>query len=282
MSLATGPFGIEYNPAPRDDDKSPVVGRLVAVVVLVAAVSLGATLVKRWRASSGEEPSVPAAPSPPPAPAAPAAPPVAPAVAQQPGIDRRPPRARNLLMKLEKAEAAGDVVMCISTIEQLRALPGEPVADIDDSLARRLGGLNLAWLFDLHNAQWVKEVKVKPGDSATRIARETASTLASLRRLNGSIDLDRLRAGAKLLVMNQPRFNLVVHRRMRTADLQLNGKFFKRYDLTSAVSGGPGVFESQGNLRQLLAENGVWLALADRSELELLMPKGSSVSISEL
>ena len=172
--------------------------------------------------------------------------------------------------------------MCVSTIEQLRALPGEPVADIDDRLARRLGELNVRWLFELKNAQWVKEVAVKSGDSATRIARENASTLASLRRLNPETDVERLRAGAKVLVMNQPRFNLVVHKRTRTADLQLNGKFFRRYDLRDAVGGEPGAHVSSGNLRQLLADNGVWFNRDDRSELELLMPKGSSLTISEL
>ena len=304
MSLAKGPFGIEYNPRPLDDG-SPAVRRIVAVVVLVAAVSLCTTLVRRWRARPVEEPPAPApaqqpasaangggaaapanpgnpAPSPAPGASASAPPPAPPPVAQQTEIDRRPPRVRNLLLKLEKAEAAGDVVMCVSTIEQLRALPGQPAADIDDRLARRLGELNVRWLFELRNPQWVETVKVKSGDNATRIVREHGSTLASMKRLNGAADLNRLRAGATVAVMRSPRFNLVVHRRTRTADLQLNGKFFKRYDLRDAVSGEPGAHRLQGQLRQLLAEQGVWFNLADRDELETLMPRGSDLTISEM
>jgi len=295
MSFATGRFGIEYNPD-AGDEKSPVPGRIIALVVAAAAVSLAVTVVKRVRARSDDVPPPPPAQAQPSQALPPAIPggggPVPPGVeATYPrgetvstpgGIDRRPPRVRNLLLKLEKAEASQDVAMCVSTIEQLRALPGEPVADIDDRLARRLGELNVKWLFELKNAQWVKEVTVKSGDSATRIARENASTLASLRRLNPKTDVERLRAGAKVLVMNQPRFNLVVHKRTRTADLQLNGKFFKRYDLRDAVGGAPGAHVSSGNLRQLLADNGVWFNRDDRSEIELLMPKGSSLTISEL
>lgn len=295
MSFATGRFGIEYNPDARDE-RSPAPGRIIALVVAAAAVSLAVTVVKRVRARSDDDsppPPVQTQTSQPPPPATPGGnTPLPPGVetgdprgygASTPGgIERRPPRVRNLLLKLEKAEASQDVAMCVSTIEQLRALPGEPVADIDDRLARRLGELNVKWLFELKNAQWVKEVTVKSGDSATRIARENASTLASLRRLNPKTDVERLRTGAKVLVMNQPRFNLVVHKRTRTADLQLNGKFFKRYDLRDAVGGAPGAQVSSGNLRQLLADNGVWFNRDDRSEIELLMPKGSSLTISEL
>jgi hypothetical protein len=195
-------------------------------------------------------------------------------------LAKRPVKVRNLLMRLEEAERRRDVEMAVSTIEQLRALPGSPAADLDNVLARRLGDLNMKWLFVLKNAQWVKEVTVKRGDSASRIASENGSTLASLSRLNGG-SVDRVIIGSKLRVMNHPRFNLVVHRRSRTADLQLNGKFFKRYDLSSPVTGADGAYEISGRIRQFWTERGISFSMKDRAELEMLLPKGAAVLVSE-
>ncbi len=285
MSLAVGPYGIEYDPR-SSDERSPALAWLVAIVVVAALVSLVATVVGRVRSRAAEEPPAEAAPATahekpsaeaPPEPEEPPPPPI-----EVSAAERRPPKVQNLLLRLKEAEKMRDVEMSISTIEQIRALPGLPAADIDDELARRLGALNVKWLFELKNAQWVADVKVKAGDSATRIARENASTLASFRRLNESVDADKLRIGATVKVMKHPRFNLVVHIRTRTADLQLNGKFFKRYDLRDVVTGAPGAYESEGNLRQLLAEKGVWFNRDDRTELETLLPKGASLTISEL
>jgi hypothetical protein len=138
----------------------------------------------------------------------------------------------------------------------------------------------MRWLFVLKNAQWVKEVAVKRGDSASRIASENGSTLASLAKLNGG-DVERLVVGSKVRVMNHPRFNLVVHRRSRTADLQLNGKFFKRYDLASPVTGEDGAYEIPVRVRQFWKERGILFSMKDRAELEMLLPRGAAVLVSE-
>ncbi|MBQ5795815.1 MAG: hypothetical protein IIW14_07480, partial [Kiritimatiellae bacterium] len=106
------------------------------------------------------------------------------------------------------------------------------------------------------------------------------STLASLSRLNGG-SVDRVILGSKIRVMNHPRFNLVVHRRSRTADLQLNGKFFKRYDLTAPVTGADGAYEIPGRIRQFWIERGISFSMKDRAELEMLLPKGAAVLVSE-
>lgn len=293
MSLARGIYGIEYNPN-RKNDRSfgPVVGWLIALVLLAAVVSLVITICRRPAESVAEEPE-----EEPPAqtaevtkaetPAPPTEPPPAPVVRTEsvevPNIVSRPPQVRNLLLRLEEAQKKRDIEMAVSTIEKLRSLPGEPAADIDDKLARELGALNFSWLFDRKNAQWVAEVSVKSGDSASRIAQEHGSTLASLRKLNPTLDLERLRAGRdKVRVMNHPRFNLIVHARTRTADLQLNGKFFKRYDLRSVTEGNAGSYETPANLRNFLAEKGIWFTQTDRAEVEMLLPRRSTILISEL
>ncbi len=282
MSFARGKFGIEYNPEKPDADR-PWLLWAFALVFLVALVSLGVTVTRRVRAARAERTVAGAAAGqavqPPPSAKPLDLPP--PPKLDVSEMDRRPVKVRNLLMKLEEAEKKRDVELAISTIEQIRALPGTPAADLDDKLARRLGALNIRRLFILKSGQWVADVVVKRGDSASRIARERGSTLASLKRLN-DVDVNRVFAGQTLKVLNHPRFNLVVHRRTRIADLSLNGKFFRRYYLTAPVTGEEGTYETPDRLRTFLSENGIALTVADRAELEMLLPSGTPAIISEL
>ena len=305
MAFAQGKFGIEYNANPIDEESSGA-GWLLVVIALAAIAVLAAAGVRRLVSSASDEPSpidapvavqttsvriedkpksvgaplrgdrsghvgdVPLPPPPPPPPL-------------PPGAERNRPRvAKNLLLKLEKAEAAHDVELAVSTIEQLRALPGEAVADLDNSLARRLGELNIRRLFVGRNRQWVKEVEVRRGDSATRIAFENGSTLASLLKLNELPSADRLRVGQKLNVMDHPRFTIVVHRVAKYADLTLKGKFFKRYDIIAPVRAEAGNYETPAKLRAFLAEKGIALSPADSAELDMLVPAKSSLLVSDL
>ena len=72
-----------------------------------------------------------------------------------------------------------------------------------------------------------------------------------------------------------------VRRRTRIADLSLNGKFFKRYYLAAPVAGGEGAYETPDRLRSFLSEKGIALSAPERAELEMLLPAGTSVLISE-
>ena len=283
MSLARGRYGIEYDPRRMEREPSGL-GWVFALVALVALVSLTWSMVRRYRARS-EEPQplaevVEAAETNRASAAAESLPPVQPVVDQS-AYARRTPRLRNLLMRLEEAERRRDVEMAVTTIEEIRAMPGSPAADIDDSLARRLSTLNIRRLFDRRNAQWVKQVVVKRGDSASRIAVENGSTLASLVKLNGG-DVNRLVPGKTLYVMDHPRFNLVVHRRSRTVDLSLNGKFFRRYDLQGEVKAKGGAYELPERKRAFWTNGGLQLKTSDRDELETLLPSGTPVLISEM
>ena len=288
MAFAQGKFGIEYNANPIDEESSGA-GWLVVVIALAAIAVLAAAGVRRLVSSASDEPppidapvAVPTVTSvatnaptyvepPPPPPPLP------------PGAERNRPRvAQNLLLKLEKAEAAQDVELAVATIEQLRALPGEAVADLDNSLARRLGELNIRRLFVGKNRQWVKEVVVRRGDSATRIASENGSTLASLLKLNELPSADRLNVGQKLDVMDHPRFTIVVHRAAKYADLTLKGKFFRRYDIIAPVRAEEGNYETPAKLKAFLAEKGIALSPADSAELDMLVPAKSSLLVSEL
>ena len=287
MSLAKGKFGIEYDPRKLEPESSGF-GWVVVIVAFAALISLTFVVVKRIRgdasllsqqemivetrlsagghqeaktAVTNEDVSV--------------------SFRDSAAFAHRPLKLRNLLMRLEEAEKHGDVEMAVGTIESIRSLPGSPAADLDDALARRLGTLNIRRLFELRCAQWVKTVVVRRGDSASRIATENGSTLASLARLNGG-NVDRIILGSKLYVMDHPRFNLVLHRRTRIADLSLNGKFFKRYDLQDSVRIQDGAYEIPERRR------GFWDAFSpvfrkgDRLELDMLLPTGASILVSEL
>lgn len=288
--IKRGIYGVEYFPTRQNDRQSGGLGCFVAAVAALVLVSLAWTLFSRLTDGEDEQPPRPAEPQPKPAvvvvaePPAVVRPPPPPPPDEELRTDfgKRPPQVRNLLMRLEEAESKSDVEMAITTIEALRALPGSPAADLDDSLARRLGALNLRRLFELKSAQWVKQVEVKRGDSASRIAAENGSTLASMARLNGGRDLSKLRIGEKVSVMDHPRFRLVVHRRTRLADLSLNGKFFRRYDLSSGVSGAPGAYEVTLPVRSFWSALGVSFGPVDRAEIETLLPKGAPVLVSEL
>ena len=291
MSLARGKFGIEYNPRQKDREPSGLGGTL-ALAAIAAFVALTWTLVRHIRSRSAEPeilelaavaPVPEAAPSPDVAPASDTSRTFQTFAPLNADVARRPPRVRNLLMRLEEAEKRRDVEMAVTTIETLRALPASPAADIDDSLARRLGALNVRRLFDLRNAQWVKTVTVGRGDSATRIAAENGSTFASLARLNGGRDkVEKIVIGQSLHVMNHPRFNLVLHRRTRTADLSLNGKFFKRYDLADAVKAREGAYEMPEKRRLFWGGIGSCFRPEDRLEIDTLLPKGTPILVSEM
>lgn len=289
MSLARGKFGIEYDPRKLESEPSGF-GWVVVVVAFAALISMALVIAKRIRSEDplAEPPLTQTAveartgsavvPDVPPS--------VTNAALSAPLRDpaafaHRPSRLRTLLMRLEEAERRGDVEMAVGTIESIRSLPGSPAADLDDALARRLGTLNLRRLFDLRCAQWVKTVEVRRGDSASRIAAENGSTLASLARLNGG-NVERIRLGSKLHVMDHPRFNLVLHRRTRIADLSLNGKFFKRYDLQGEVKAKDGAYEIPERRRGFWEAFGPAFGKADRVELDMLLPTGASMLVSEL
>ena len=286
MAFERGTFGIEYNPVRVRDDSSSATGWIVALVACAALCSLVWSLVSRAKAPKDERPgpdipnqtvrTEPAPPSPKKATRAPAF------DADRGGsLSKRPVKVRNLLMRLEEAERTQDIEMAVTTIETLRAFPGSPAADLDDALARRLGKLNMKRLFSVKNAQWVAHVAVKRGDSATRIAREHGSTLASLKRLNAG-SVDRLNIGDRLYVMNHPRFNLVIRKRLKTADLSLNGKFFNRYDLLGDVKGASGAYELPEKRRGFWKEIGVEFKHDAREDIEMLLPTGASVIVSEM
>lgn len=295
MAFVRGRLGIEYNTTPsRDADGGIPKGFLVCAACAMLLILAATSIVRRYSGSKSEEllyenaAGKPSADAKPQAQAAAKTEQTPPSPVQRSArkieiSPSRSPRLAQLLDKLNVAESTNDTILAIATIEEIRRFPGGAAADLDDRLARRLGELNLKRLWELKNQKWVSDVTVRPGENATRIARAHGTTVNAIKKLNPSTDINRLKHGFKIKVMHIPRFILVVHLRMKTADLQLNGKFFKRYDLTDVKDAAkPGSYETKYPLSGFLAGHGIALSPNDMDELDTLVPHSSILVVSEM
>ncbi|HCG19953.1 MAG TPA: hypothetical protein DER26_03020 [Verrucomicrobia bacterium] len=284
MSLARGKFGIEFDPL-RDEERPSGRGILIGAAVLVVLVSFAATLVNRLRARTAGNPDAGAAvlaEVPRPAPSALPAPPLSPAV--PPGkalLEERPRVVRNLLMRLTEAERDRDLSRQVETIELLRAQPGNPTADIDHELVKRLGRLNFRWMFGGGGSPWTAEVTPRKGNSAARIAKEQGMTVAALLKLNRWRNVDEMRPGSPVRVLNRPNFTLVVHRRSQLAELILDGKLFKAYELARPSRAAPGFYRTTDDPTRQFARLGLSFSPADFSELSLFLLASTPVLVAE-
>ena len=272
-------YGIEYIPHPENEQPSGF-GWLVALIAIATAVSLGFTLFNRLFDGDEDDDSATVNIVTSEGSAASAMPRTDPEPSVAPSdrtyaaqLVNRPPQVKNLLLRLEEAARRKDVQMEATTIEQLRNEPG--AADLDDPLARRLGSLNMRRLFELKTREWVKTVTLRSGETARRIALEHGSTYASLEKLNGGGDaMKAKRTGDSLYVLSRPHFALTVHRRLGFADLTLNGRFFRRYDFLAAGEVKNGAYKWSEVVGKLKLKNG--------AELEMLLPKNTITTLSEL
>ena len=277
MAYARGSFGIEYRPDGPSED-TPWLVWAIGLAVAVASVYGSIAGYRRLVGWLDERPAAEVDRQ-----VVEGTNAVARPVVPAPDLTvhgKRPRQVVNLLDRLDKAIAMTNVALQVSTIEQIRSLPGAPAADIDDDLARMLGPLKLHMLFGpgMHN-EWVKTIEVKLGNSASRIASEYGTTIRCLEKLNGSVS--SLKAGQSLKVMDHPQFRLSVYRKTGIADLFLAGRFFKRYYLLGEVSGEDGSYTFSANIRALLNEKGVKLVVRDVAELEMLLPRGANMTIAD-
>lgn len=285
MSHARLKYGIEYDPLREKRDEPSGTGWIVVVILIVVAISFVTTLVGRIGSSQKEDTqdddAIVIAGGAADSEAAPKGLPASPI--EIGGLSGRSPKVRSLLMRLEKASRDGDLEMQVSTIEQIRSMSGGDAADIADELLPRLGQLNMSRLFDYKNPQWVARVKVRDGDTASRIAREHGSTLLSLKKLNGWDDSATLVIGKEIAVMNHPRFYIVLHLRMRALDLFLNGKMFKRYLMpgeTEAIKLAPGDYRTPANIVEFFRRYGIQLPKRDVDEINMLVPRNVPFNVS--
>lgn len=292
MAFVRGRLGIEYNTTPANRDEGFRKGPLVAATLGIAVVLLAANTISRKLRKEDARSLAPvleivvepqSKPGKSVAKDVPAKPLGGTIAKTLPAANGRPPRLKQLFDRLEIAEKSGNIDVAIAAIEDIRAYPGGAAADVDDRLARRLGKLNLRRLWELKDPRWVTEVTVRPGDNATRIARANGTTLAAVKKLNETENIDLVKSGTKIKVMRLPRFILVVHLRLKTADLQLNGKFFNRYDIAGAAPDvKSGSFEIKGSAANFLSSHGLVFDKETSKELDTLMPNSSILVVSEM
>ena len=187
----------------------------------------------------------------------------------------RPADVRALLDRLSEADRKGDVALQIDTLERLRSRR-DAVADIDDMLARRLGNLNRKMYQEGTSGSWFVPYTVRAGDTVQKIAREHGATLAAVLMLNNITDARKLRLGSTLRVPNHPSVKLKVHVASQMADLEVNGRFFRRYDVVvpkDAELGERVVTRKEGEgPTGLLKASKVRLSEADLKEVALMLP----------
>ncbi len=286
MSLARGKFGIEFDPL-RGDEAPSGRGLLIFAAVLIVLISFTVTLVKRLGANDEElaleraerAPVTEAAKA---VPASLPAPPLAPAVPpEKAALASRSRTMRNLLMRLTEAERDRDLSRQVETIELLRALPGNPAADIDHLLVKRLGRLNYRWMFGDENSPWTSRLTPRRGNSAERIAKEQGMTLAALLKLNHWRSTDEMRPNESIRVFNRPNFALIVHRRSRLAELMLDGKLFKAYELAQVPRVEPGLYQATDDLKQQFTKLDLAFTAPAQSELKLFLLASTPILIAE-
>lgn len=295
-----GKYGVEFSRPIETDSRRRSTPKWGVMAVLVALVITSAFVASRVRRSQTQGdlkpkvsllqvqpakvvPAIPATPTPPPAVTTNKVvnlPKLGPRVDEF-KLDTRPPQDRLLLEKYIAATQQGRRLVAIEALEQL--LQRGTAVDISDKLARRLGELNFAWMMEDTNTPWTVTRTVRRGDALIRIAREYGTTVSALERLNGLARSAPLGLGKQLKVMNFPKATLTVRLRLHTADLVLNGRFFKRYYVSSRKDARPGPSQvtREKSARQLLTELGLRAAPNDLAELEMFLSPGAYVIVAE-
>jgi LysM repeat protein len=190
---------------------------------------------------------------------------------------------RNLLERLSTAVREKKISLEIDSLEKLCRRP--TLVDIKDPMLRRLGELNMKRFLSKEPSQWTTEVTVRRGDSLNRIAREHGTTLAAVRKLNNMVASDRITIGDKLRVPEFPGAVLEVHKSLKLADLNLKGKFFKRYAVTTdpkkTLSGPPYPITREAGPRTRFKQLKISMSANDLQEMDLLLAPGSSLVVTE-
>lgn len=313
MSYSRGSYGIEYSATRRDEGDGHLLKWTVAVVAVLAAISVitARGCFNRVKLPTIIPPpmtapdAIDAAEAPPPTAASAAVAPSIPrpAAAAQPAVAARsateelpgparlvrkwlnesggrPATERTLLEKLLEAERSSNSKLALDTIERLRQRPA--MADLDEPLTRRLGALNLQWLLSSQPSPWTTTAITRRGDTYHRIAREHGTTLAAVLTLNHALPDSKPEPGRKLRVLEFPRAAIVVHTQTKLADVTLNGKFFKRYYASTGANTKVGSYPvtREAGPRTRFKELSIVFSPSDLDEIAMLLPPGASIAVT--
>lgn len=300
MGYTRGKFGVEYHPVETETHR--LRGFVFAVLVFVAVAFAWYKISSRRPAPvedpggaemhqrPGPEATAPAHPAPGkpdlprPQPTPTVAPEVRPLVKQLLDTEAaRPQRDQVLIRRYAEAERQENLRNSIDAIKNLYNRPS--MADLRDPLMRRLGDLNRQMLFSGELTAWTQRIIARRGDSRDRIAREYRTAPAAVAKLNPLVKWEKLRPGDAVTVFKFLNAVLVVHKQLRYADLSYNGDFFCRYYLTAAKSAKCEVYPISSEAGQTIGARfralGIRVAPVDRAELEMFLPPGSRITVTE-
>ena len=301
MGYARGKFGVEYHPAETETHRLRGLVFVVLVLVAVAFVwykissrrdvqvvkDADPPTIPQIQTSSNptianSNPGKPDLPRPQPTPTV--APEVRPLVRQLLETESlRPQQDQVLIRRYAEAERQENLRNSIDAIKKLYNRPS--MADLRDPLMRRLGDLNRQMLFSGNLTPWTQRITVRRGDSRSRIAHEYRTTPAAVAKLNPLVKWEKLQPGDSVIVFKFLNAILVVHKQLGYADLTYSGDFFCRYYLTAAKSAKCEVYpispESGQTAVARFRELGIRLAPTDRTELEMFLPPGSRITVTE-
>ena len=82
-------------------------------------------------------------------------------------------------------------------------------------------------------------------------------------------------------VFNRPNFVLIVHRRSRLAELMLDGKLFKAYELAQVPRVEPGLYQATDDLKQQFTKLDLAFTAPAQSELKLFLLASAPILIAE-
>ncbi len=226
---------------PFDEQRKPN-GRFVKTGLIVLTVTVAVIGLCLWMDSRSakalvetpaaqEDPVARPADVPVPAPAAQSAMPApAPAAPAAPEADYK---AQQLFARAQSLAAAGNLVQARDLLSEVVATATEE--NVKNNALRVQGRINIQLFLSPAPMPEKKTYIVQPGDSLDKIARLNKTTVELIRKIN-KIDNNLIYPGGRLLMPAAP-FVVQVDKSVKTVDLMMNGKLFKRYIAGLGVNG---------------------------------------------
>jgi len=205
--------------------------RRVLPFLLVAAVLVLAAVL--WPRGAKEEPAAPADPAtnaPPAVAEAPAAPEPAPGPAVEGTLTEE--EFAGVLSAARELDAQGRLPEARERLLDALSKAGSAYAP---ALEKSLGSLSTRIYFS--NAPGPDKAEVTVDAPLATIAARHNCPVALIQRMNGIANPNSVQAGRRLVVLDRPKFEVLVSKSRNTLLLTLNGRFFKRYVVATGEGG---------------------------------------------
>ncbi|NLL84686.1 MAG: L,D-transpeptidase family protein [Lentisphaerae bacterium] len=227
--MSNGRYGLE-----RDfgQERPPLWPKLAAVVILVVVAVIGIRVCRNLdRETIGQRRALvekKSQPEPPPSPTVMVAQSVRP---PQPLTDKAlPDELRTMIERADKL--ALDADLAAAYLAYHAALLADSNNTARSAIEGRIGAVALPLVVSRQPMDGKTPYTIQRGDSLSLIARRFGVTQEYLMRANGLADPNKIVTGRDLRTLDHPKFALEVVKATRTLTITLNGKFFKRYQVS--------------------------------------------------